>query len=158
MVAALIPLAAAVLPSIINAFKGPPPAPAATPAPAAAPSMVNDPRLTPAIQPMPAYALTPSGQMVQLPAEQQAALMRLAQAQGQAPLEQHAALVGRAEVRRVQQQLSPQLEHIRQQLDHQALQTQATAEHRRIEDRKAFQRSVLQRLNGIERAARISRY
>lgn len=156
MVAALIPLLASAIPAVVRMFNQPAAAPAhpATPTAAATTPIV----LPPVQQPMPQYALTPQGQMVQLPAQQQAALMQLAQAQQMQPLEQHAALVGRAQVRHTQAAMDPQLEEIRRQLNQQALQTQATSEHRRIKQRESFQRAVLGRLGAIERAARISRY
>ena len=96
--------------------------------------------------------------MVQLPAQQQAALMQLAQSQQMQPQQDHAALVGRAQVRHVTSAIDPQLEQIRRQLDQRSLQIQATSEHRRIEERKRFEREVLGRLGTIERTARISRY
>jgi hypothetical protein len=165
MVAALIPLAAALIPAAVSAFQSARQAsqanqaahtttPAAPPpVTSAAPIVLQAPQ-----QPMPQYALTPGGQMVQLPAQQQAALMQLAQSQQFQPQADHAALVGRAQVRHVTQQLDPQLEQIRRMLDQRSLQIQATAEHRRIEQRQRFERQVLGRLGTIERTARNSHY
>jgi len=153
MVMAAIPLIASAIPavkSMIDSFKTPQ-QPAAQPA--AAPQMISDVRVPEAPT---VLAVTPSGQVIT--GTQQAALGQLAQHYAQQPMQAYQAQVARAQVRHVTGAIDPQLAQIQRQLDHRATQVQATAEHRRIEERDKFRRAVLGRLAAIERAARISHY
>lgn len=103
-------------------------------------------------------ALTPQGNVVQLPAPQQAALTQMAQQQAAVPMQQYQNQVARAQVRRVQSSVDPQLEAIRRDLEHRSNQIQATSEHRNLEARDAFRRNVIGRLSRIERDVRIMKY
>jgi hypothetical protein len=103
-------------------------------------------------------ALTTAGNVVSLPAPQAQALTQVAQQFAQQPQMQYQAQVARAQVNRVTSSVDPQLEAIRRDLEHRGNQIQATSEHKRIEERDAFRRSVLGRLATVEQLQRRTRY
>lgn len=80
----------------------------------------------------------------------QAGLAELGRRAAQDPIMQNAEQVARQTVQTIKDQLGPELAQIKQQAQQQALQVQATAEHRDIVARETFRREVLTRLARLE--------
>ncbi len=80
----------------------------------------------------------------------QAGLAALGRMAAQDPITQNQETVARQTVQAIKDQLGPELNAIKQQAQQQALQVQATAEHRDIVARDTFRREVLTRLARLE--------
>ena len=79
-----------------------------------------------------------------------AGLQELGRRAAQDPITQNQERVARDTVRRVKDELGPELAQIRQVAQERATQVQATAEHREIVARDEFRREVIRRLGTIE--------
>lgn len=107
------------------------------------------------------HAQTASGKMGRpgvLAPHLEKAISDLHAVQQQQPIKRHQEKAARAQVRRVEQAVVPQLREVQKHLRERATQVQATAEHRAIVDRDARwraladqQRTVLQKLDAIDR-------
>jgi len=78
-------------------------------------------------------------------------LEQIHQERQQRPQREHQAKVGRAIVRRVEEEQAPRLAAIQRTLAHRATQIEATAEHRSIENRQRFERDIRRELGSIRR-------